>query len=120
MKYAVLFLLIGCGGGSAPELSEFQISTSPIVRGQPIDGTVKLRDADGLGGIEIQGELSGPASATLDVPVQGATDALTESTVGLVLLLTTAAPAGSYTASLVATDPDGMESEPVTVAMDVQ
>lgn len=64
--------------------------------------------------------VSGPASAQSSVPVQGATDAITEADVPFIVMIAAAAPTGVYTVTITATDGDGNTSDALTTQVTVQ
>lgn len=124
---SVLFVAVvlgACGGdgasGGAPTISNLTLGSSTVSPGGQITGTLHILDPDGLGGMSVTLDISGPAAAKSTVPVQGASDALTEADVPFVVLLAAAAPTGAYTVKVTATDGDGNTSNTLTEPITVQ
>jgi len=123
---SVLFLVVvlgACGdgeSGSAPTISNLTMGSNTVSPGGQITGTLRIADPDGLGGMSVTLDISGPASANSTVPVQGASDAMTEADVPFVVMLAAAAPTGAYTVKVTATDGDGNVSNALTAQITVQ
>ncbi len=129
MRTALIFslaiLLASCGGeegdeGTAPTLSDLKILTSPVVRGQQANGQVTVADPDGLEGLKLKLEFSGPATLTLEGAIQGANNSVTEAFAPFLFILTQASPTGKYTLAVTAIDGNGNKSSPASVQFDVQ
>jgi hypothetical protein len=114
--------LMACGGGSgtAPTISNLQMSATTVAPGDQITGTMRIEDPDGLGGLSVSLTISGPVSAQSSVPVQGASDALTQADVPFFVNISAMAPTGSYTVTVTATDGDGNTSNPLSTQVTVQ
>jgi hypothetical protein len=114
--------LMACGGGSgtAPTISNLQLSTTTVAPGDQITGTMRIADPDGLGGLSVSLTVAGPVSAQSSVPVQGASDALTQADVPFFVNISAMAPTGSYTVTVTATDGDGNTSNPLSTQVTVQ
>lgn len=108
---------VACGdqAGTSPSISDLKLTSTQVERGKQAGGSFQVTDPDGLAGLKARMKLSGPASNTLDLPVQGATDAMTTLQVPFIFILATAAPAGDYTLQMSAFDGDGNESNALSV-----
>lgn len=121
MRTALIFslaiLLASCGGEEGDEGTAL---TSPVVRGQQANGQVTVADPDGLEGLKLKLEFSGPATLTLEGAIQGANNSVTEAFAPFLFILTQASPTGKYTLAVTAIDGNGNKSSPASVQFDVQ
>jgi hypothetical protein len=107
----VIALGAACGDeGSAPVLSNLKLPDT-ATRGALTQGTVYIKDADGLGGLEVHIRMIGTAiMPKTTTPVQGVTDEVLEYEIPFQFTLTAATPTGPYTFYISASDPDANTS----------
>jgi hypothetical protein len=115
---------VACGGdddnGTAPQLANLQITTSPVVRQQLTSVQVDVSDDEGLGGLQMELSLSGPGTLKDTVKPQGVTASMKNAQVTLTFQLFAAASSGTYTLSVVAIDGAGNRSSPLSTTFDLQ
>ena len=122
LTVATLALLVtlgaACGGeSSAPVLSDLKMPDT-ATRGALTQGTVYIKDADGLGGLEVHIRMIGTATMPkTTAPIYGVSDALTEHEIPFQLTLTTTTPTGPYTFYISASDPDANTSNELSKAI---
>jgi hypothetical protein len=100
-----------CGGeSSAPVLSNLKMPDT-ATRGALTQGTVFIKDTDGLGGLEVHIRMIGTATMPkTTAPVLGVSDAVTEYEIPFQFALTASTPTGPYTFYISASDPDANTS----------
>ncbi len=122
---------VGCGSGSTieaddiadgvnpPTLSDLRMETHPVYIGQVAYGDVYATDADGLAGMTLRLEFSGPATGDSEMQLPLANTS-TAADIPIDFTLEPGWPTGEYTMSITAIDVDGFESDPVgmTVLVD--
>ena len=120
--YVVLagLLILGCGAGAAPTISELKISTDPVERGKQANGQFKVSDPDGLGGLRGKVFFTGPGVTTADMAIQGASDAMTAALVPFAFVLMPSTPTGKYTLKVVVWDGDDNESNPLSATFELK
>ena len=119
--FAGLLLLAACGTSDpvAPVVSELSITTMPVVRGMDVAGKVKVTDDNGLDGLKLKLALSGADTASIQVPVTGATADLSAIDATFSFTLQATAATGHYDLAVSAIDGGGLESDAATTSFDV-
>jgi hypothetical protein len=114
-------VLTGCGGsdGTAPALSGLAMKTDPVVREQIAQAEVTASDPNGLEGLVLNLRFGGAASLTTSTPASGVTSELKSSLILFGFVLNSAAPTGSYTLAVTATDGTGLTGNEVATTFTV-
>jgi hypothetical protein len=120
-SFLLLLPLVACGGGgTAPALSALMVSTSSVTRGMTYNGTANVEDPDSLVGLKLELAFTGPTPATTSVDVAGISSGMTSATLPFVFGLTAGVMPGSYTLGITAIDKDGLRSNTLSTALEVQ
>jgi hypothetical protein len=119
---AVASLAAGCGGEkTAPGVSNLTLSSSTIKPGDTITATVTVSDTGGLADLKLAYSLGGPAAQPEQImSVTDVTAAMKEAPIALMLTISAAAPAGTYTLKVAAIDGAGNRSADVSTTLTVQ
>ncbi len=118
--WILVLAALGCAEGEAPELSQLEISTSPVVRGEAANGSVVVRDVDGLRGLELFARLESPVATPVPFAEPTFSDEDIEMPVAFALMLATTAPPGRYRLVVEAMDIDDTVSDEAIVEFDVE
>jgi len=115
----VMCAAMGCAAGEPPTIQDLALA-SPVVRGQAANGSLSVADPDGLAGLELEARIEGPTASPVPFAEPSFTDEQTEAPLAFVLLLSDAAPTGTYTLFVEAVDVDEMRSEEASVQFQVE